>query len=119
MCVKKSTNDINMDDLQCNNDGNKSNSKSDLNSITRGISQVKYALFNTPLGTHNLLVYPDIRVLRATYPDYIKSLLDDNEIVLVLTYYDYPTIFKQILESGSKKMVVIQTLKDTCAKALW
>jgi hypothetical protein len=92
-----------MDDLQCNNDGNKSNSKSDLNSITRGISQVKYALFNTLSGTHNLLVYSDIRVLRATYPDYIKSLLDDNEIVLVLTYYDYPTIFRQILESDSKK----------------
>jgi hypothetical protein len=95
-----------MNELQCNNndkDGNKSNSKSDLNSITRGINHVKYALFNTASGSHNLLVYSDIRVLRATYPDYIKSLLDDNEIVLILTYYDHPSIVRQILELGNKK----------------
>jgi hypothetical protein len=101
--MKKSTNDININNLQYDNNKDNDKKKSDLNSITRGINHVKYALFDTPSGTHNLLVYSDIRVLRATYPDYVKSLLENNEIVLILTYYDHPSIVRHILELGSKK----------------
>lgn len=35
------------------------------------------------------MVYSDIRVLQVMYLAYIKSLLEDNEIVLILTYYDH------------------------------
>ncbi|HEY7079955.1 MAG TPA: hypothetical protein VH500_09655 [Nitrososphaeraceae archaeon] len=104
MFIKESPNDFNMDDIQCDNDNSiKTYSKFDLNTITRGINHIQYALFNTPSGSHNLLVYSDIRVLRATYPAYVKSLLEDNEIVLILTYYDHPSMVRQILELGSKK----------------
>jgi hypothetical protein len=104
MFIKKSTEDINKDDIQRDNDNNiKTYSKLDLNTIARGINHIQYALFNTPPGSHNLLVYSDIRVLRATYPAYIRSLLEDNEIVLILTYYDHPSLVRQILELGNKK----------------
>src|SRR5215831_11007273 len=105
--MKKSYKDIKMDDTECNNDydydGNMKCSKLDHSPITRGINHIQYALYNTPSGSHNLLVYSDIRVLRATYPAYVKSLLEDNEIVLILTYYDHPSMVRQILELGSKK----------------
>jgi hypothetical protein len=104
MFIKKSAEDINKDDIQRDNDNNiKTYSKLDLNTIARGINHIQYALFNTPPGSHNLLVYSDIRVLRATYPAYIRSLLEDNEIVLILTYYDHPSLVRQILELGNKK----------------
>jgi len=74
----------------------------DHNVVTRGISEVQKALLSTPSGSHNLLVYSDIRFLRKIYPFYIKSLLDNNEIVLALTYYDHPSTMRQILLDGDK-----------------
>ena len=103
--MKKSYKNIKMDDTEYNNDydDNMKYSKLDRSTITRGINHIQYALFNTLPGSHNLLVYSDIRVLRAAYPAYIKSLLDDNEIVLILTYYDHPSIVRQILELGTNE----------------
>ena len=72
------------------------------NLITKGINEVQKALTSTPSGSHNLLVYSDIRFLRKIYPTYIKSLLDNNEIVLALTYYDHPSTMRQILLDGEK-----------------
>src|SRR5215813_10783403 len=99
MCMKKSYDDIKIDDTKYND----SYDRLDHNTVTRGISQIQIALYNTPSESHNLIVYSDIRVLRAMYPAYVKSLLEDNEIVLILTYYDHPSMVRQILEVGSKK----------------
>ncbi|HEY7569842.1 MAG TPA: hypothetical protein VH796_00610 [Nitrososphaeraceae archaeon] len=79
------------------------NEEADKDKIIRGIREVQHALLNTPSGSHNLIIYSDIRVLRMMYPDYIMSLLDNNEIVLVLTYYDHPSTLKQILLNGQNK----------------
>lgn len=97
LCVKTSHGDIDMDDREYSN---KENEKSDENTTTRGVGHVQNALQNTPPGSHNLLVYSDIRVLRKIYPAYIKSLLDNNEIVLILTYYDHPSMVIQTLADG-------------------
>jgi hypothetical protein len=78
------------------------NDASEHNIITRGTREVQNALLNTPSESHNILVYSDIRFLRKIYPTYIKSLLDNNEIVLVLTYYDHPSTMRQILLDGDK-----------------
>jgi hypothetical protein len=94
-----------MDDTGCNNDyddGIKYD-KLDHGTITRGITQVQYSLFCTASESHNLLVYPNIQVLRVMYPSYVKSLLEDNEMVLILTHYDHPSMVRQILELGNKK----------------
>jgi hypothetical protein len=58
----------------------------DENNITRGAHHVLEALPTTLPGSHNLIVYSDIRVLRKVYPEYVKSLLENNEIVLILSY---------------------------------
>jgi hypothetical protein len=97
--MKKSYDDIKIDDTKYND----SYDRLDHNTVTRGISQIQIALYNTPSESHNLIVYSDIRVLRAMYPAYVKSLLEDNEIVLILTYYDHPSMVRQILDVGSKK----------------
>ncbi|HEY7572521.1 MAG TPA: hypothetical protein VH796_14235 [Nitrososphaeraceae archaeon] len=109
--MKKSYDDIKMNDTEYNDEDNTDNDehvknfdKLDKNTITRGVDHVQRALFTTLPESHNLMVYSDIRVLRATYPAYIKSLLEGNEIVLILTYYDHPSMVKQILRlDGSKK----------------
>jgi hypothetical protein len=74
---------------------------SDENKITRGAHHVLEALPKTQPGSHNLIVYSDIRVLRKVYPAYVKSLLENNEIVLILTYYDHPSTMRQILLDGN------------------
>jgi hypothetical protein len=89
-----------MGDTRHSKGGNKETDKD--NSIW-GVREVQRALFNTLPGSHNLLVYSDIRVLRKIYPDYVASLLDNNEIVLALTYYDHPSTLKQILLNGDNK----------------
>jgi hypothetical protein len=108
--MKKSYDDIKMNDTEYNEDNTdndehiKNFDKLDKNTITRGVDHVQRTLFTTLPESHNLMVYSDIRVLRATYPAYIKSLLEGNEIVLILTYYDHPSMVKQILRlDGSKK----------------
>ena len=104
--MKKSYENIKMDGTECNNNCDNDNgnySKLDDSTITRGLNHIQYALCNTPSGSHSIFVYSDIRILRATYPTYIKSLLEDNEIVLILTYYDHPSMVRQLLEVGNKK----------------
>ena len=73
----------------------------DENKITRGAYHVLEALPTTLPGSHNLIVYSDIRVLRKVYPEYVKSLLENNEIVLILSYYEHPSTMRQILLNGS------------------
>jgi hypothetical protein len=90
---------MNMNDSR-NNKKHDYDDESDHHIITRGINEVQKALVSTPSGTHSLLVYSDIRFLRKIYPTYIKSLLDNNEIVLALTYYDHPSTMRQILLDG-------------------
>jgi hypothetical protein len=88
-----------LDDSEHNNKSD----KSDQNVVTRGVHQVLNALFETSPGSHNILVYSDIRVLRDIYPVYIKYLLNNNEIILILTYYDHPSFMKEILTENHKK----------------
>jgi hypothetical protein len=49
-------------------------------------------------GTHCLMVYPDLVTLRAIYSQYIKIQLEyNNEIVLVLPYYETPDTVRLVL----------------------
>jgi hypothetical protein len=41
-----------------------------------------------PPGTHCLMVYPDSITLRGIYSHYTKIQLDDNQMVLILPYYE-------------------------------
>ena len=74
--MKKSYENIKMDGIECNSNcdnDNRNYSKLDFSTITRGLNHIQYALYSTPSGSHSILVYSDIRILQATYPNYIKS----------------------------------------------
>jgi len=88
------TSNINLDNMQYNTDYVKSFEN---NGITRDINRTLEAFVNTTPGSHNLIVYSDIRILRRIYPVYIKSLLENDEIVLILNYYDHPSMIKQMM----------------------
>ncbi len=52
-------------------------------------------------GTHSILVYPNIETLRETYSTYAKSQLEDNnEIVLILPYYETANKVRKTLSEG-------------------
>jgi len=52
----------------------------------------------TPPGTHCLVLFPDLTVLRRLYSYYTKILLEDyNEIVLILPYYETTEMVKLVL----------------------
>jgi MEDS: MEthanogen/methylotroph, DcmR Sensory domain len=39
-------------------------------------------------GSHNLLIYDDLRTFREIYSEYSKALLPENEIIVIGTQYD-------------------------------
>jgi MEDS: MEthanogen/methylotroph, DcmR Sensory domain len=39
-------------------------------------------------GSHNLLIYNDLKAFREIYEKYVSSLLSQNEIILISTQYD-------------------------------
>jgi hypothetical protein len=58
-------------------------------------------LTHAEYGTHSVLVYPNIETLRETYSRYAKSQLEDNnEIVLILPYYETANKVRKILSEG-------------------
>ena len=68
----------------------------------RGVKEILNSLLNTPIGIHQIVVYPNIEVLRETYFHYIKRLLEDNnEMVIFLPYYESAESVKKILSSFS------------------
>ncbi|HEY9491665.1 MAG TPA: MEDS domain-containing protein [Nitrososphaeraceae archaeon] len=58
-------------------------------------------LFHAEYGSHSILVYPNIETLRETYSRYAKSQLEDNnEIVLILPYYETADKVRKTLSEG-------------------
>ena len=68
----------------------------------RGIKEILNSLLETPIGIHEIFVYPTIDMLREIYFHYIKRLLDNNnEIVIFLPYYENAESVKKVLSSFS------------------
>ena len=58
------------------------------------LKQLRQAEF----GAHYIIVYPDMMTLRQIYSRYIKAQIeDDNEIVLMLPYYETTEMVRSIL----------------------
>ena len=69
-----------------------------------------------------ILVYPNIETLRETYSKYVKSQLEDNnEIVLILPYYETANKVRKTLsggfvnniDNGNDSVVVAAAVNDT------
>ena len=68
----------------------------------RGIKEILKSLLETPIGIHQIFVYPNIEMLREIYFHYIKKLLDNNnEIIIFLPYYETTESVKKVLSSFS------------------
>jgi hypothetical protein len=49
-------------------------------------------------GTHNMIIYPDLDILREIYSNYVhKQIKENNEIVLVNPFYETTDSVRQIL----------------------
>ena len=71
------------------------------NLITGSNNDILDHLFHAEYGTHSILVYPNIETLRETYSRYAKSQLEDNnEIVLILPYYETADKVRKTLSEG-------------------
>jgi len=55
-------------------------------------------LLELPVGYHYLILYPNIETMRKLYAEYILSLIEDNNVaILVLPYYDTTNKVRQEL----------------------
>ena len=62
--------------------------------LIKSIQQTKY-------GTHSVVIYPDLDILREIYCQFVKVELDTNHIVLLLPYYEtIEYVRNYLLESG-------------------
>jgi hypothetical protein len=66
----------------------------------RGVKEILTSLLNTPTGIHQIVVYPNLELIRETYFHYIKKLLEkNNEMVIFIPYYESSHSVKKILSS--------------------
>jgi hypothetical protein len=54
----------------------------------KGLDEILHALQHTQPGSHLIMVYPELLTLREIYSNYIQQELENNEIVLMLPYYE-------------------------------
>lgn len=55
---------------------------------------------NAEYGAHYLLIHPELRTIRKIYSRYVKKQLEEeNEIVLIVSYYETADSVRQILSS--------------------
>ena len=72
-------------------------------SMTRGVSETLNALKESETGTHCIFVYPDLNTLREILLRYTKvQLEDENQIVLILPYYESTDMIREILSAEDK-----------------
>ena len=58
-------------------------------------------LYESEAGSHLLVFYQDLTTFREMYSSYIKAALNNNEIVLVLPFYETADSVRQILSEDS------------------
>jgi hypothetical protein len=64
--------------------------------------EISKELRESEIGSHFLIQYPDLSTLREMYSHYIKSAVpDDNEIVVILPFYETTDNVRRILSEDS------------------
>ena len=66
--------------------------------ITGTSSEILERLTMVTSGDHIILIYPDLYSFRDIYSHYCKPALENNEIVLLLTYYETIDSVRQTLK---------------------
>lgn len=63
-------------------------------------------------GAHFLVVYPDLVIFREMYSHYAKAALTDNEIVVILPFYETVDSVRRILSEDSANIDVRKFEKE-------
>ena len=74
--------------------------------------EVSEELRKSAMGTHALVLYPDLLTLRELYSFYARSALDDSEIFLILPYLETVDNVKRILSEDSANIDVRKYEKE-------
>ncbi|HET9357160.1 MAG TPA: MEDS domain-containing protein [Nitrososphaeraceae archaeon] len=74
--------------------------------------EVSEELRNSSLGTHALVLYPDLLTLRELYSFYARSALGDSEIFLFLPYLETVANVKRVLSEDSANIDVRKYEKE-------
>ena len=87
----------------------------------KGMKEILRSLDRTQPGSHLIMVYPNLEALREIYANYIVEQLRNNEIVLVLPYYETVENVQTVLTKFQEKKgdgVRIDTYLDEGALVL-
>ena len=85
----------------------------DRKNIFRGHAvEVSEELRNSSLGTHALVLYPDLLTLRELYSFYARSALGDSEIFLFLPYLETVANVKRVLSEDNANIDVRKYEKE-------
>ena len=80
----------------------------------RGLNEIVHSLSQTQAGSHQIVVYPELGILRIIYSSYIHEQLENNEIVLMLPFYETVESVKEVLtkfrDNNDQKINVAQHL---------
>ena len=80
-----------------------SNNSHKISTFLKQLAQIQF-------GEHNILVYEDIINFRQIYSNHAKKRLEDNEILLLLPYFESVDSVKFYLQEAG--VVVEQNIKD-------
>jgi hypothetical protein len=65
--------------------------------IRGDVVEIAHHLDQIESGEHVVLVYPNLETLRQIYSHYCRTALENNELVLLLTYYETADSVRQTL----------------------
>src|SRR5919202_2923929 len=83
------------------------------NPISGNSNDVLKQLRQAEFGAHYIIVYPDMMTLRQIYSRYIKAQIeDDNEIILMLPYYETTEMVRSILSGENNKNSIGDNIID-------
>jgi choline kinase len=69
-------------------------------------------LYKSEFGAHFLIVYHDLATFREMYSHYVKAALKDNQIVVILPFYETVYNVRHILSEDSACINVRKSEKN-------
>jgi predicted DNA-binding protein YlxM (UPF0122 family) len=73
--------------------------------MTGSVNDIIDQMSQSEAGSHNILIHPNTETFRKVYSDYVKrQLKDDNQIVLILPYYEIPDKVREVLSWSMREI---------------
>ena len=72
------------------------------NPIIGSVNDILDHITRSDVGSHTILIHPNLDIFRDLYSQYIKRQLQSNELVLILPYYETITKAREVLSSSDE-----------------